>query len=260
MDDTEQGFEPVTLKVGGQEVVIDNVEDLLAYAKAGAKNFNKEETLTEEKSIIEQGKLSPETLRLVVDAQNGSKEAIAKLAQNGNIDLLDVDNKMADEHVQSFQETQVSDVDKVVGEIAQDTEHMENFKSVVQILPSDFRGELMKDANMLSHFSRHVKDGLAQEILPLAITEQVKNGGSFMDAYTKTGEALMAKKQEQPAQSQAPAQQKQEREVSERAKKLRDRANNSRGSKGTPQDSADDIWGQSDEDFDDMISSGRITD
>ena len=105
-DDNQEGnekdsvdFEPIEVEVSGVKVVINSKEEMLAYVKKGASTFNVEQDrFTEEKTILEQGKISADDLKLLVDAKNGSKEALALLARKANIDILDVESEMADSY------------------------------------------------------------------------------------------------------------------------------------------------------------------
>ena len=249
--DEKASFEPVTLDVNGVEVTVDNIGDLVAYAKKGASVVNQTETHAEEKLIIDQGKLSTEHLKLTVDALNGSKEAIAKLAEMGKVDTLEIEEDTAKDYRPQFQATEVSDVDKVANEIAQDVELKESFQNVSKALPQDFTQKLMSDAGMLKDFARHVKEGIAQEIIPQAITAQMRDGGSFMDAYTKVGQALTVERQ-----TKAPA--KEERQVDTKAQKLRDKATSNKSMKKTKTTGGKDIWDLSQEEFEKKLSAGEI--
>ena len=249
-DDTGS-FEPVTLDVNGVEVTVDNISDLVAYARKGASEANKTETHVEEKLIIDQGKLSQDDLKLLVDAKNGSKEAIAKLAEMAKVDTMEIEEDSAKDYRPQFKATEVSEVDKVANEIAQDAGLKESFQNVSKALPQDFTNKLMSDAGMLKDFARHVKDGIAQEIIPQAITAQMRDGGSFMDAYTKVGQALTAERQK-------PAVVKEERQVSDKAQKLRDKATSNKSLKKTKTTGGKDIWDLSQEDFEKKLSAGEI--
>ena len=247
----ETSFEPVTLDVNGTEVTVDNISDLVAYAKKGASVANQTETHVEEKLIIDQGQLSQDDLKLLVDAKNGSKEAIAKLAELGKVDTMEIEEDSAKDYRPQFQATQVSDVDKVANDIAQDADLKESFQRVTRTLPQDFTSQLSSDAGMLKDFARHVKDGIAQEIIPKALTAQMRDGGSFMDAYTKVGQQLTTERQK-------PAEVREERQVDTKAQKLREKATSNKSLKKTKVTGGKDIWDLSQEEFDKKLSAGEI--
>ena len=250
-DNNIESFQPVTLDVNGTEVTVTNVEDLVAYARKGASVLNQAETHVEEKLIIDQGKLSGDDLKLLVDAKNGSKEAIAKLAQLGNVDTVDIEDEDAGNYKSQFQTTQVSEVDKVANEISQDADLVDTFQRVSKALPQDFTQKLMSDAGMLKDFARHVKDGIAQEIIPQAMTAQLRDGGSFMDAYTKVGQTIMESKSQKTEQPQG-------RQVSEKAQKLRQKATSTKKMKPKGKVGGNDIWDLPQADFEKALANGEI--
>lgn len=242
--DVKSTFKPIEVDVSGVKVTINSEEEMLAFVKKGASTFNKEqESFVEEKTIIEQGRISAEDLKLLVDAKNGSKEAIALLAKKANIDILDVEAEMADSYKQQTQYQIQTEVDKVADEILSDTELASEFRKVIGILPSDFVNEVTTNARDLKAFAGHIKNGMAQKVIPMAITSQIVNGGTFLENYNKVGMEL-AQKEQQP---------KQERNVGEREQNLRKRASSGTGhndSKTT--NSSKDIWEMSDEEFENL--------
>lgn len=234
-------FEPIEVEVSGHKVTINSKEEMLAYIKKGASTFNKEpETFVEEKTILEQGQLSADDLKLLVDAKNGSKEALALLARRSNIDILDVESEMADAYKQQTQYQVETDVDKVANEILSNETLATEFRKVSSALPKDFMSEITSNAKDLKAFSGHIESGIAQKIIPLAINSQIVNGGSFMDNYNKIGFAMSQQKPEV----------KQERTVSEREADLRKRAFSGTGHNNqSASNSSKDIWDMSEEDF-----------
>jgi len=243
-EETKSTFEPIELEVNGIKIKVESLEEMIAFAKKGATTYNqKPETFVEEKAIIEQGKLSIEDLKLLVDARNGSPEAIAKLAKLSGVDTFDIDETTADKHVQKFQHTMQSEVDKVATSILSDESLAVSFRNTVSSLPSDFVSLVTSDATMLKDFARHVKEGIAQEIIPLAVKAQMLNGGTFFDNYSKVGQDLVAQKN---------AKANPERTLSDKEKALRERADKANSKDVTPKKTvteAQDVWDLSDEEF-----------
>lgn len=243
-EETKSTFEPVEIEVNGINVKIESLEEMIAFAKKGASTYNqKPETFVEEKAIIEQGKLTADDLKLLVDARNGSPEAIAKLAKLSGVDTFDIDETTADKHTQKFQPTMQSEVDKVASTILSDSELAQSFRNTVSSLPQDFVSLVTSDARMLTDFARHVKEGIAQEIIPLAVKAQMMNGGSFFDNYSKVGQDLVANKAKTKPN---------ERTLSDKEKELRERADKA-NTKDVPAKKtvteASDVWDLSDEEF-----------
>jgi len=241
VEDTTDSFEPITVNVNGYDVEITSKEDMMAYIKKGADSFNKQpDKYTVEKDIVEQGKLSPEDLKLLVDAKNGSPEAIAKLAEIAKVDVYDIDTEVAKEYKPQFEPTVQSEIDIAANEILADESHANEFRQITNTLPQDFTEAVFSDANVMRNFSRHIKEGLAQKVIPQAINAQIRDGGSFMEHYSRIGEAMVR-------QAQQP-----KREVGQKEKELRKKASAraSVSSEGTPRtDTADAIWDLTDAEF-----------
>lgn len=241
--ESEEKFSPIEVEVAGHKITINSKEEMLAYIKRGASTFEKKpETFVEEKTILEQAGLTADDLKLIADAKAGSKEAIALIAKRAGVDILDVENEMADAYKQQTQYYVSTDVDEIAREILNDAEHASEFKKIASSLPADFMQEVTSNAKDLKAFSSHIKSGIAQKVIPLAINAQIVNGGSFIDNYNKIGLELMTKEQTK--------QQEKTREQSDRVKEMRKRAGSGGGE--TPQKkelSGEDIWEMSDEEF-----------
>ena len=240
--DEEQAsdFTPIEVEVNGYNVTINSQDEMMEYIRKGADTFNKQpETHVEEKLVIDQGKLSSDDLKLLVEAKNGSKEALAKLATLGNVDIMDIDEDTASGYKQEIQYNVPTEVDKVASQIMSDEVHATEFRQITNTLPKEFTQAISQDANMLSQFSQHIKSGLAQEVIPKAINASMTNGKSFLQNYAEIGKQTHDGKQVE------------KRAVSEKEQKLRNRANSSKGvnnSKATAT-TADDIHDMTDAEF-----------
>lgn len=244
-EEVKPEFTPIEIEVGGHKVKITSQEDLMAYVTKGAESFGKkEDKFVNEKTILEQGNLTSDDLKLLIDAKNGSKEAIAKLAELGKVDVFDLDAEMASQYKGQFEPYIESDVDKVANEILADVEHATTFRNISNNLPRDFMNAVSSNAEALKNFSGHIKSGLAQEVIPMAITAQMRFGGSFMDHYVDIGQKVSANK---TAQAVA----KPVRSMSTEEVAMRQRASAKSGSHVEPKkdNSAEDIWNLSDAEF-----------
>ncbi len=236
-------FEPVEVTIGGQTITLNSQEELLQFVqkKDTGKTKSRKSDIDQ---VVEQGKLSQDDLALLIDAKNGNKAAIAKLAKDSGIDIYDIDDDAAAGYKQQFQAQLATEVDNVASDIMEDTQLHETFKQVVSTVPQDFAGVLSTDANALKHFAGHVKSGLAQKIIPEAMKQQMLQGGTFLENYAKIGREMSESKE-------APEKSKTKRKENPRAEKLRKRASNQKGkNKGTKTKvTGDDVWNLSDEDF-----------
>lgn len=242
-------FKPIEFEIAGQKIVLNSEEELKAMLSKGAESLSKQDdSLSLEKAIIEQGKITADDLKLLIDAKNGDAKALAKLAQNSKIDILEVDADDADKYVPSFQPTIISDTEKVAREIASDKEHAEVFTKIASGLPMDFKQAIMSNANDLKAFSQHIKSGLAQQIIPEAMKRTFTEGISFSDAYVKVGLELSNKQ---------PEQKKVERTLTDREKELRKKASeqgNNQSNGGKRKLTVDDIANMPIEEFEKLTA------
>lgn len=245
--DTEKSdasFEPVEVEINGQQVTLDSQEELLAYVKNKGSGVSKRQRKSHIDQIAEQGDISKDDLKLFIDAKNGDPAAIARIAQKAKVDLYDLNDEQASEYSPKFQERLMTEVDEVAADIMEDTALHTDFTKVVATVPDSFKATIASNPKALTNFSKHVKSGLAQEVIPMVIKEQALHGGDFMDLYAKIGREVSAAKKD-------PKENKKVRKVDPRAEKLRKQAKNPKGSnKGTKtKQTGDDIWNMSTEDF-----------
>ena len=249
-EEIKPDFKPIEFEIAGQKIVLNSEEELKAMLSKGAESIsNQDKSLELESEIIKQGKITADDLKLLIDAKNGDAKAIAKLAKNSNINILDVDEDDADSYVPTFAPNIVSDVERVAREISADAEHAAQFTSIASNLPNDFKTAIMSNANDLRVFSEHIKTGLAQKIIPEAMKLVYTKGMSFSDAYVAVG-SEMVKVKEQPKQE--------ERILTDREKELRKKASesgNNHSNSGKKTLTVDDIANMSDEDFEKLTAA-----
>ena len=246
--DNETPFESITVKSGDFDIIIDNKEDLMKYLQKGADSLSiKENTKTLENNIVDQGELSPEELTLLVDAKNGSKEAIAKLMEIAKVDQFDIEDGMKDEYQPQFKPYMENDIDKIANEIMQDSELTKQYQQITGQIDTDFVSKVQGNAELLKNFAGHVKSGLAMEIIPQAMTHRMNNGGTFFDAYSTVGQKIIANRGKGKQMEQS----NQKPEMTNREKEIRSKITDQKEanhSQGKP-DTAKEIWELSEEEF-----------
>lgn len=246
---SEDDFEPITVKAGEFDIVIENKEDLMAYLTKGAEAVTKptnEKTL--ESKIVEQGELTQEELTLLVDAKNGSKEAIAKLLEISKVDQFEIEDGMSENYKPEFKPYIETDIDKVANEIMQDKDLTSQYQNITQQIDKDFVDKVQSNAELLKNFAGHIKSGLAMEIIPQAMTHRMKNGGSFFDAYSAVGQQLV---QNRGKETQVEDKKMEEKVVSEREKSLREKITDQKETshnEGKPE-TAKEIWELTEDEF-----------
>lgn len=247
----KEDFEPITVKSGDFDIVIDNKEDMLAYIQKGvnAPIASKEKSL--ESNIMEQGKLTQEDLTLLVDAKNGNKEAIAKLMEIAKVDALDIDEDMARDYKQEFQPYVETDIDKVANDIMQDNELTTQYQNITKQIDTDFVEKVQGNAELLKNFAGHIKSGLAMEIIPQAMTHRMKHGGTFFDAYSTIGQQMVTNKAKETTVEKKP----EKPAITQREKSLREKITDQRETSndtGKPTTSKE-IWELTQEEFEEQF-------
>ena len=256
-NDNVSNFTPIEVDFKGSKITINSQEELLALATKGISNSNDAPTRASENDMfVEQGQLSKEDLRTMIEAKAGNPAAMAKIAAMGNVDLDELDEDMAQDYRPQFELQMKSEVEELATEILRDETHATQFKAVSAELPPEFMQSIGQDAQKLRAFSNHIKSGLAQEVIPLVYKDIALNGGSFFDSYANIG--MKISEQRQNTRQQAPTEQKPR--MSKREEKMRNRANGgdkSNSSHGAKTE-ADDIIAMSDAEFEAMVlASGQ---
>ena len=248
-DNSKLEFKPIEFEINGQKIILNSEAELKAMLSKGAESLTKQDnSLSLEKTIIEQGKITADDLKLLVDAKNGDAKALAKLAKNSKIDILEVEADDDEKYIPTFQPTVISDTEKVAREISSDVEHAEVFTKIASGLPKEFKQAIMSNANDLKAFSEHIKSGLAQQIIPEAMKRTFTEGISFSDAYVKVGLELSNKQ---------PEQKKVERTLTDREKELRKKASeqgNNQSNDGKRKLTVDDIANMPIEEFEKLTA------
>jgi len=259
-EDTGYGFKlskPIPIKARGMEFNIGTEKELIDLAHKGFDYFKKTQELAEWRKSIDvltESGMTLEELQRFADLKTGNKEAVSATLNAYGIDPYTIEESDAASYQpnQMYSDTPV-EVERVAEEIRSNPDHADHFKRVAATLPDDFVNEVASNANLLAHFSDHVKRGLAEKIIPEAIKSQIINGGSFMDNYSRIGEAMVAQEQKvdkAPEKEERPAMSNRERELRQKASSPR-RANN----KPSFKQDADSIWDLSDEEFNALSSS-----
>lgn len=250
-------FEPIEFEYSGHKIKVESQDELIAMLRKSAELQTNFKPKTKEELALEQAGLSAEDIALYIDAKNGDKNALAKIATLGKIDLLDVSEEDATAYTKKFNVVEPNDAEIVAQSIVNDKQLFETFTRVTSGLPKHFMTAVTSNARDLATFKEQIQSGLAQEIIPQAL-KLTYQGVDFIDAYVRVGTKIMSERAGNNTQQQQ--QQPQDRTISDREKNLRKIANDkSSGSQNKNKNvEADDIWNMSDKDFERLISSGKI--
>ncbi len=252
---------PVKIKARGMEIDITNPEELVVLAHKGFDYFKKTQELAQWRkdiSVIEKGGLTTEELQVLAELKNGNKEAATALLKAYGVDPYEL---QTEETPTGFQPSDkfapASEVELVAQEILSQPELAEKVKQTVSAVPQDFTQKVSSDPNLLRAFADHVRTGIAEQIIPEAMKRQMMYGGNFFDHYTEVGEALIGGSKQQVEE---PPVQPQTKELSDKERRLRQKA---APPKGKPKRQsfirdAEEIWDLSDEEFDALVRSGKL--
>lgn len=249
-------FKPIEFEYSGHKIKVESQDELIAMLRKSAELQTNFKPKTKEELALEQAGLSAEDIALYIDAKNGDKNALAKIATLGKIDLLDVSEEDATAYTKKFNVVEPNDAEIVAQSIVNDKQLFETFTRVTSGLPKHFMQAVTSNARDLATFKEQIQSGLAQEIIPQAL-KLTYQGVDFIDAYVRVGTKIMS---ERAGNTNHQQQQPQDRTISDREKNLRKIANdkNSGSQNKNKNVEADDIWNMSDKDFERLISSGKI--
>ena len=250
-------FEPVEFEYSGHKIKVESQDELIAMLRKSAELQTNFKPKTKEELALEQAGLSAEDIALYIDAKNGDKNALAKIATLGKIDLLDVSEEDATAYTKKFNIVEPNDAEIIAQSIVNDKQLFETFTRVTSGLPKHFIQAVTSNGKDLATFKEQIQSGLAQEIIPQAL-KLTYQGVDFIDAYVRVGTKIMSERASNTDSQQQ--QQPQDRTISDREKNLRKIANdkNSGSQKTNKNVEADDVWNMSDADFEKLVSSGKI--
>jgi hypothetical protein len=258
-EDADEGaFKPFEVDYGGTKLSIDTQEEMVALISKGL-NSKEPSKPTVEQDMMKQGNVQKEQLQLLIEAMNGNTGALAKIAEMGKIDLLDVDGESSKNYESSFKLQQIDhDLDAVANSIVGNKELFGKWETLTNQADDDFVQTIMSDSQTLKSFKNHMETGLAEAVMPMAIKRAKLTGESLFDAYATVGreyadgiEKAKGDTKQTETKQEKREEKKEERQMTDREKKLREQASSGNSSKetdGEPKDD-DDIWNMSDEEF-----------
>ena len=162
-------FEPVEFEYSGHKIKVESQDELIAMLRKSAELQTNFKPKTKEELALEQAGLSAEDIALYIDAKNGDKNALAKIATLGKIDLLDVSEEDATAYTKKFDIVEPNDAEIVAQSIVNDKQLFETFTRVTSGLPKHFIQAVTSNGKDLATFKEQIQSGLAQEIIPQAL-------------------------------------------------------------------------------------------
>jgi len=226
--DTPDQQEFIPLKVSGKEIPINSLDELYTLASGGAAVTQKFQEIAAHKksiSIMQQHGLTEADLSLLIEARNGSKDALASLVKQSGIDSIDVTDQVAEGYqpgkfIPSDQQVSLDDVQR---EIAMDPEYNITQNVVNNVMDERSQNMLVQNPNMIRGLHHDIKSGAYQEVSAHAEKLKLMDGGlkSDMEYYIQAaqeGPSGQQPQQQIPAQP-APEPQPRKRVVSKDKRK-----------------------------------------
>ncbi len=215
-DEKEPAFELKPVKIAGVEYPVNSIDELYALASQGGRFTQKMQTIkpyTKSVEIIKENDLTPEDLALIADVKKGSKDAIAKLLKEANVDPMDIDEDvMEQEYVPKtpIPNDEEMKLIEVVNEISSDPEFQTTRQVVDEQWDEASREVLQKNPELILGLHEDVRTGVFAQVYPeakkLAILDGYKH--SDIEYYVQAGQLVQSQQanQQQPEQSQQPKQ------------------------------------------------------
>ena len=238
------------IKANGKEFEM-TLDELKQTASKGMDYLKKTTALKPYRTMIaamEENKVSPEDINLLIDLKKGNKEAIAKLIKENEVDVYDLP-EANDYKPQEYRQSETAlDMKEVLNTISKDTEFSRT-SEIYAAFDDQTKAFLNEDPSRIVGLHNDVKTGVFDKVLPLAEKKAMIDGynAPFLQYYLQAGQEIL-NANNRPIQTE----QKQYVPPENRANKIAAGLPSSRGDKKTVIDYLDEEI--SDEDFKEWYS------
>lgn len=238
------------IKANGKEFEM-TLDELKQTASKGMDYLKKTTALKPYRTMIaamEENKVSPEDINLLIDLKKGNKEAIAKLIKENEVDVYDLP-EANDYKPQEYRQSETAlDMKEVLNTISKDAEFSRT-SEIYAAFDEQTKAFLNEDPSRIVGLHNDVKTGVFDKVLPLAEKKAMIDGynAPFLQYYLQAGQEIL-NANNRPIQTE----QKQYVPPENRANKIAAGLPSSRGDKKTVIDYLDEEI--SDEDFKEWYS------
>lgn len=238
------------IKANGKEFEM-TLDELKQTASKGMDYLKKTTALKPYRTMIaamQENKVSPEDINLLIDLKKGNKEAIAKLIKENEVDVYDLP-EANDYKPQEYRQSETAlDVKEVLNTISKDAEFSRT-SEIYAAFDDQTKAFLNEDPSRIVGLHNDVKTGVFDKVLPLAEKKAMIDGynAPFLQYYLQAGQEIL-NANNRPIQTE----QKQYVPPENRANKIAAGLPSSRGDKKTVIDYLDEEI--SDEDFKEWYS------
>ena len=238
------------IKANGKEFEM-TLDELKQTASKGMDYLKKTTALKPYRTMIaamEENKVSPEDINLLIDLKKGNKEAIAKLIKENEVDVYDLP-EANDYKPQEYRQSEIAlEMKEVLNTISKDAEFSRT-SEIYDAFDDQTKAFLNEDPSRIVGLHNDVKTGVFDKVLPLAEKKAMIDGynAPFLQYYLQAGQEIL-NANNRPIQTE----QKQYVPPENRANKIAAGLPSSRGDKKTVIDYLDEEI--SDEDFKEWYS------
>ena len=227
------------------------LDELKQTASKGMDYLKKTTALKPYRTMIaamEENKVSPEDINLLIDLKKGNKEAIAKLIKENEVDVYDLP-EANDYKPQEYRQSETAlEMKEVLSTISKDAEFSRT-SEIYAAFDEQTKAFLNEDPSRIVGLHNDIKTGVFDKVLPLAEKKAMIDGynAPFLQYYLQAGQEIL-NANNRPIQTE----QKQYVPPENRANKIAAGLPSSRGDKKTVIDYLDEEI--SDEDFKEWYS------
>ena len=238
------------IKANGKEFEM-TLDELKQTASKGMDYLKKTTALKPYRTMIaamEENKVSPEDINLLIDLKKGNKEAIAKLIKENEVDVYDLP-EANDYKPQEYRQSETAlEMKEVLSTISKDAEFSRT-SEIYNAFDDQTKAFLNEDPSRIAGLHNDIKTGVFDKVLPLAEKKAMIDGynAPFLQYYLQAGQEIL-NANNRPIQTE----QKQYVPPENRANKIAAGLPSSRGDKKTVIDYLDEEI--SDEDFKEWYS------
>lgn len=238
------------IKANGKEFEM-TLDELKQTASKGMDYLKKTTALKPYRTMIaamEENKVSPEDINLLIDLKKGNKEAIAKLIKENEVDVYDLP-EANDYKPQEYRQSETAlEMKEVLSTISKDAEFSRT-SEIYSAFDEQTKAFLNEDPSRIVGLHNDIKTGVFDKVLPLAEKKAMIDGynAPFLQYYLQAGQEIL-NANNRPIQTE----QKQYVPPENRANKIAAGLPSSRGDKKTVIDYLDEEI--SDEDFKEWYS------
>ena len=207
MSEQEKEQAKTFLKIKARGTELDLTEDeARELASKGIDYTLKTQELSKWKRLIENTKDIPENdLNAIKALRNGNKDALLKLAKEYNIDLYDLDTDKEPElpnYLQDSNQPNIEELQHISQRIESDRETRPKVEQVLDILPIEFKEQMVAEPKLLEGLYIDIKKGITSNILNEALKSYYVSGGDFLSHYQSAYHKIYNQKTLEPQQVQ----------------------------------------------------------